>query len=133
MFDKTRFIEVDAGVRYWEDGRVNGEVDEDGKIPLRVGDSWRPVIDLSDGQIQDWPAGVTAEVHYKVCDEGLYWLLDKNKQRIAKWRGYYVPDNILCVGSRGYGDYIIFKIGADGKIIGWQPPYVDDDAWVPCE
>lgn len=133
MLEKMRFIEVDAEVRYWEDGRINGEVDKDGKIPLRVGDSWCPVIDLSNGQIQDWPLGVTAEVYYKVCDAGLYWLLNSDKQRIAKWRGNYVPNDFLCVGSRGSGDYIIFKVGTDGKIIGWEVPYVDEDRWVPCE
>jgi hypothetical protein len=133
MFDKARYIDVDVGVRYWEDARVNGEMDDEGKIPLRVGDSWRPVIDLSDGQIQGWPLGVTAEVHYKVCDEGTYWLLDENMQRVAKWGGYYVPDDFLCVGDRGHGDYIIFNVGDDGKIIGWKMPYVDEDRWVLCE
>lgn len=133
MLDTARYIEVDADVRYWEDGRVNGVVDEAGTIPLRVGNSWRPVIDLNDGQLEGWPVGVTAEVHYKVCDAGLYWLLDRAKKRIARWGGHYVPDDFLCVGDRGHGDYIIFKVGADGKIIGWSMPYIDEDAWFPCE
>lgn len=132
MLDKARFIEVDAGVRYWEDGYVNGVQDVDGKIPLRIGDGWRPVIDLRDGQIQGWPTGTSAEVHYKVCDAGEYWLLDETKQRIAKWGGYYVPDEFLCVGASGYGDYIIFKIAEDGKIVDWRKPYVDDDEWKLC-
>lgn len=132
MLEKARFIEVDAGVRYWEDALVNGQADEAGNIPLRVGDSWRPVINLKDGQIQDWPAGVTAQVHYKVCDAGMYWLLDEGKARVAKWGGYYVPDDFLCVGDRGHGDYIIFRIGEDGKIAGWQRPHIDDEDWKPC-
>lgn len=132
MLDKIRFIEVDAGVRYWEDGCVNGEQDDDGKIPFRIGDRWRPIIDLMDGQIQGWPEGVSAEVHYKVCDAGRYWLQDESKQRIAKYNGSYVPDDILCVGSRGHGDYIIFKIAEDGKIIGWKPPDVDEERWTVC-
>ena len=127
--DKAWFVEVQADVRYWEDGEINGEEDTEGKIPLRCNDSWCPVIALVDGQIQDWPSGVTARVHYKVCDAGEYWLLNEEGKRIAKWKGSYVPDKILTVGNKGYGDYIIFSIDSNGKIIGWRPPIIDDDEW----
>lgn len=127
--NNARFIEVGADVRYWDDARLNGQEDTAGNIPLRKGDSWCPVIDLQTGEVIGWPDGVAADVHYKVCDQGEYWLLDESKQRIAKWKGYYVPDDILCVGDNGYGDYIIFKIGVDGRINGWRNPGIDDDEW----
>ena len=127
--NNARFIEVGADVRYWDDASLNGQDDTEGKIPLRKGNLWCPVIDLQTGEVIGWPDGVAADVHYKVCDQGEYWLLDESKERIAKWKDYYVPNDILCVGDNGYGDYIIFKIDADGRINGWRNPGIDDDEW----
>lgn len=129
--DNSRFIEVRAGVRYWEDGKLNGEEDAEGNMPLRNGDLWLPVIDLATGQVLNWPAGMEASVHYKVCDEGDYWLLDEARQRLAKWKSYYVPNDILCPGGSGFGDYIIMNISGDGTIQGWRQPYLDEEQWVP--
>lgn len=125
------FIRVDAGPRYWDDARLNGVADTEGQIPFRNGERWLPIIDLRTGAVLDWPSGITAVIHYKVCDDGEYWLLNGQRQRMAKWKGYYVPDAILCVGSRGYGDYIIFQVGPDGLIAGWRPPSLDADQWAP--
>lgn len=129
MLENARFIELEAGVRYWEDTELDGIPDDDGLVPLRRGDAWCPVIELATGRVLDWPEGMSARIHYKVCDEGLYWLLDESKARIAQWLGYYVPNAILCVGDNGYGDYIIFKIGGNGLIEGWQRPTLDDEQW----
>lgn len=127
---KAAYIEVSAEVRYWEDATVNGKEDTDGTlIPLRFGDTWKPVIRLDDGQILDWPVGTEAAVCYKVCDQGEYWLHDKDGNRIAKWKGYYVPDDFLCHGDQGFGDYIIFEVGQDGKIKGWQRPMLEPGEW----
>jgi hypothetical protein len=130
---QAQFIEVSAGVRYWEDARLNGQEDTEGKVPLRNGDRWTPVIDLEGGQIQDWPQGVIADIHYKVCDDGDYWLLDSSKVRLAKWRGYYVPDSLLCVNDKGFGDYIIFKVTSDGRILNWKKPHLNPDQWQTLE
>lgn len=127
---QAHYIEVRAEVRYWEDGTVNGAEDITGSlVPLRDGAVWAPVIRLADGQVMDWPQGTTADIHYKVCDAGDYWLLDEARQRIAKWRGYYVPDEFLCHGNEGYGDYIIFKVGGSGVIEKWRAPQVDAEEW----
>jgi hypothetical protein len=129
--ERAHYIMVEASVRYWEDGNINGEPDEDdGKMPLRRGDQWAPVIELATGRVIDWPDGTTADIHYKVCDEGEYWLLDKDMTSVGKWKGYYVPNAILCVNDNGYGDYIIMKIGADGLIDGWRKPALDAEKWV---
>ena len=133
------YIEVGANVRYWEDASVNGVEDTHGTlIPFRKGDSWEPVIRLADGVVMDWPQGAEADVNFKVCDAGEYWLLDKDRKRIAKWSGFYVPNDFLCHGNNGHGDYIILKIGADGLIDKWRTPHIqivcqcseDDYGWV---
>jgi hypothetical protein len=122
---KPAYIEVMAGVRYWEDATINGVEDIDGSLtPLKNGHCWCPVIHLEDGRVMDWPAGTAASIHFKICDEGEYWLLDEGKQRIAKWGGHYVPDEFMCPGDNGYGDYIIMNINADGEIQKWAKPAI---------
>ena len=138
---QATYIEVRAEVRYWEDATVNGQEDADGTLtPARVNESWRPVIRLADGLVMDWPQGTTADIHYKVCDAGEYWLLDDGRKRVAKWAGFYVPGEFLCHGDNGYGDYIILKVGADGLIAGWSAPEIrmvcacdkdDQSGWRP--
>lgn len=131
--DNAKYIEVSAAVRYWEDARVDGVTDSGGDIPLRNGENWEPVINLETGFVKDWPLGVTAEVHYKVCDEGEYWLQDAQGQRIAKWKDCYVPNAILCPKGNGYGDYIIFNISASSQIENWRQPGIDAEQWKPIE
>lgn len=117
------YIEVSAQVRYWEDATINGTEDTDGTLtPLRKGDCWEPVIRLADGMVMDWPEGTTADIHFKVCDAGLYWLLDGERKRVSKWAGFYVPNEFLCHGDNGYGDYIIMKIQSSGMVEKWRTP-----------
>jgi len=122
----AKYLKVDAGVRYWENGTVNGVDDVDGeepKMPFAVKTGkfdyrWQPTIDLDNGRILNWPKGTTATTHYKVCDDGVYTLLDESMQEIKKSESY-VPD-ILCPGESGYGDYIIMEINEEGYISDWE-------------
>lgn len=115
----AKILKVNANVRYWEDSSVNGVDDEDGKlIPFRKGDSWCPIIDIDDGSIVDWPKGTTANIHYKVCDDGVYTLVDEYDEEITSVEDY-VP-SIMCPCGDGYGDYIIMVIDGDGKIENWK-------------
>jgi len=126
---QASYIEVEAEVRYWEDAIVNGQEDTQGTlIPFRYGDKWCPVIRLADGWVVNWPEGTTADVHFKVCDQGEYWLAT-DTGRVAKWRSDYVPDSFLCHGDTGYGDYIIFTVSVDGKIERWQQPEIEAELW----
>ena len=126
----SEYIEVSAEVRYWEDATINGVSTEDGAaVPLKQGNLWCPVIRLVDGRVMDWPEGTTADIHFKVCDQGKYWLLDAERARVAEWRGDYAPDDFLCPTSNGWGDYIILKIGADGVIEGWKQPAINSEEW----
>lgn len=113
------FLQVSAGVRYWENATVNGQKDTEGDlIPFRYGDYWKPKIHIDAGTVIDWPEGTTADIHYKVCDDGVYTLLDEGGAKILEQDGY-VPD-IMCPEREGYGDYIIMKIDGSGKIANWK-------------
>lgn len=128
LADRAKYILVEAEVRYWEDATVNGQEDHNGTlIPCREGDLWKPVIRLEDGQIMGWPEGTKAEIHYKVCDQGEYFLGNDKQEKIGKWGSYYVPNEFLCHGDNGYGDYIIFNVDPDGKIKNWKRPSVEED------
>ncbi|WP_434716225.1 hypothetical protein [Paraburkholderia sp. A3RO-2L] len=135
VLSQARFIELRAGVRYWEDASLNGVKDTEGTIPLRVGDDWAPVIELAMGRVLDWPEGLEATTCYKVCDNGDYWLLDADRKRIAKWKRYYVPAAFFDTSMAGYGsiasDYIVLSIGCDGLVANWRNPPLDAEQWVP--
>lgn len=126
---------VEAGVRYWEDASINEQKDTLGTlIPFRRGDLWCPIIELATGKIVGWPQGVTARIHYKVCDDGEYWLGNAEGKKFFKCKGHYVPDDLLAIDGCGYGDYIIMTVTADGLIDGWPSvPSLDADDWKPVD
>lgn len=108
-------LKVKAGVRYWEDAEVDGVDDEAGDlIPCRQGDYWCPEIDIDSGVIRNWTQGKTAKVHYKVCDDGVYTVLDNDGREIMQVDGC-VPNTMSPSGS-SYGDYIIMNINESGLI-----------------
>lgn len=116
VIERAAYIKIEAGVRYWDDAYINGNPDEQGNLtPFRNGDLWCPIIRLADGYIDDWPEGMEADFHFKVCDAGTYYLLNADRQVIADRKDNYVPSG-LCHGDRGYGDYIIFSVGGNGLI-----------------
>ena len=121
---------VEAGVRYWEDATVNGVEDADGNlIPCRRGDLWCPIIDIDTGVITNWEKGVRADVHYKVCDAGSYYLQDAEGNTILLIEDGYVP-KMMCPKESGYGDYIIMLVDENGKIEGFKPTldgFIDED------
>lgn len=123
---EAKFLKVDAGVSYWEDTEVNGVSDNENPptIPcaefIHAGDEyrWRPIIDIDNGVITNWEKGFTAQVHYKVCDDGVYTVTDKDDNTIVEHEGY-VPST-MCPAKNGYGDYIIMNIDENGKIEDWD-------------
>lgn len=124
--DATTIL-VNAYVRYWEDGEING-VDDHPTMPTMPcavkGDEiycWMPIIDIETGQIRNWREGTTAEIHYKVCDEFECRIInEKGGERclIKDYEGY-VPE-FMCPKERGYGDYIIMDINENGYIQDWN-------------
>ena len=114
-------LQVNACVRYWNDSTVNGDEDtEDGdNIPCKQGDLWMPEIDIETGKILNWTQGVTASIHYKVCD-GCGWELKTPVGDVAlSAEDGYVPDT-LSPKENGYGDYIIMDIDENGQIADWE-------------
>ena len=115
---EVRYLQVDLGVRYWEDATWNGR-DEDDNVPNMYGinssgDRLEWTIDLKSGKILGWPEGATATTHYKVCDDGVYKALDGGFHEVAEVDGY-VPA-MLYPGRNGYADYVILDIDHQGKI-----------------
>lgn len=111
----VKYLQVEAGVRYWEDASVDGVKDVNGDlIPCRVGDDWCPLIELETGKIVNWNKGVTAKTHYKVCDDGRYSLLGEDKVLITEHEGYVL--DMLNPQGGGYGDYIVMSIDENGYI-----------------
>lgn len=123
----VKFLQVRAGVRYWEDADINGETaEEDGSnTPCKNGDNWQPKIDVETGRIINWEQGKTASVHYKVCDDGDYTLIDSKGQVIAKKEGYVI--SALAPRENGYGDYIMMDINEDGIIEDWDETMLVED------
>lgn len=125
-----KMLQVEAGVRHWEDGTVNGEEDAEGNLmPCREGQLWKPLIYIETGKIANWVEGTKASVHYKVCDAGSYHILDANGNKVLSIDNDYVPP-MLCPGENGYGDYIIMEIDETGMIQGWEVDlsgFIDDE------
>ena len=109
VMDATTIL-VDTYVRYWEDTDVNGQPDDADtpKIPCAVKSDngsycWKPIIDIETGQILNWQQGVTANVHYKVCDEFECRIIDEKGGERCLIKDYegYVPD-FMCPKESGY-------------------------------
>lgn len=107
---------ANLGVRYWDDSSING-VDDDRnepKVPCQefrgLERRWKIEIDLATGLIKNWTKGVEADIHYKVCDDGEYTLLDAEGNEIISGDAY-VPS---FLGEDG--DYVIFHVNKDGYI-----------------
>ena len=112
---------VKAKPRYWEDATIDGKDDTERGlyIPCKNGDIWNPHIDIDSGIITNWDKGVNANIHYKVCDECGYELLDNDGNVIISFEDGYVPET-LSPKRNGYGDYIIMDIDENGKIENWK-------------
>lgn len=102
------FVQVSLPVRYEEEDITND-------FPLRNGEMWNATIEIDTGRILEWPQGVKGELNMKVTDAGVYVLLDKDKQEIAR-REDYVPDII----PGRYGDYVELDINEEGIITNWS-------------
>lgn len=119
--DRPVQIAVDAirlrlPIRYPEDfdEEVGADFPEQFIGPNRS--SLTVVLDLDSRKVRDWPAGKTANVYIKVCDEGTYELL-AGERVVARRADDYVPS---CVPGE-FGDYFVMKIATDGSIDGWRP------------
>ncbi len=127
----VKFMKCEIEV-FPEDATVNGECDDEDKclMPFLVKQGkhsflWKPVIDIDEGKIVDWPNGTTAETNYKSVDcnricfydeneELISWFDKREQEEVKEYEGY-VPEILDCVGD-GYGDYVQMKIDKNGYI-----------------
>lgn len=116
-----KYLLAECGARYWEDSTLNGIADEGRNMPCIDGEYWKPLIDIETGIIINWEQGNEADIHYKCCDDGLYTLLDENKNEIKSIEGY-VP-KIMYPKENGYGDYVIMDIDKNGQILNWKADF----------
>lgn len=129
-----KYLRIEARVRYWDGATVNGVSDSENgdMIPCKDGDLWKPVIDIDEGRIINWRQGTTADVSYKVCDQGEYFLLDTDRKVVLSLEGgEYVP-NKLIPDRDSYGDYITMKIDETGRILNWYK-YPSIEEFTPQE
>ena len=106
---EAKFVCVALPVRYDEEDIPND-------FPLRLGDMWTATIEIDTGRIEGWPQGRSEDLYMKVCDEGSYFILDEDHKQLAGIESDYVPHGLI---PGEYGDYVDFKINADGVITNW--------------
>ena len=92
-----------------------GEEDIPNDFPCRTGDVWEVIVDVETRKILEWP-GPAAEVSMKVCDQGSYYLLDRDRNEVASIEEDYVPNDVV---PGEHGDYIEMHIDADGTVTNW--------------
>ena len=77
--------------------------------------AWVASVDIDTGAIAGWPQGDKRKMHVKVCDAGIYTLIDSDGNEVAELNGY-VPNDVVP-GS--YGDYVKLDIDENGIITNW--------------
>ncbi|MFI3277789.1 MAG: hypothetical protein SNH28_03215 [Rikenellaceae bacterium] len=76
---------------------------------------WVATIDLREKRVIDWDSNFgAAKIDAKVCDEGVYTLLDSEMNEICHIAGY-VPNGVVPPKD-GWGDYLRMSIEADGSV-----------------
>lgn len=121
------FVLIDVPVRYDDEDipydfplryKVADIQHEHGTKYRNDHDRWVATINIDSGKILDWPIGKSGSVEMKVCDEGVYTLLDSDKRKVLEISYDYVP-NKLIPERDGYGDYIKLCIDENGIITNW--------------
>lgn len=114
-------VQITVPVNYEEEDMPNN-------FPGRDGDQWSVIVNLHNGDLSlsdrsPFPKDATLELHMKVCNSGIYRLLDDcgdvMEERAAGVPGFFPGPH--------YGDYLILDI-ADGKVENWNMPCADDVA-----
>lgn len=131
---EVRYLKCHLYVRYFEDVEISTipNIKENSNPPMFGFKHDEEVkayyldwmINLNEGKIVDWNSDGTlkddtiVKTHYKVVDQGIYWLLDEDKSELCKTSGY--TPKILGQDEDGFGDYVYLTILPDGKIKDWD-------------
>lgn len=98
------------------------ECDEDFVVPTLNKDTllMEYVFDLQTGKVVNWKEeNGYLRMWGKVQDEGVYTLLNKDKQPISQISGY-VPWKLLPPYEQGFGDYLELAVERDGTLRDWR-------------
>lgn len=114
-----KFVKMELPMRY-------GDKDVPFDFPRRKDDIVILLVDIETGEIKDFPKDYEGSCATKICDEGRYWLLDKDYNVLLKLDdGDYVPNNLIPP-TDGYGDYVDLQI-SNGHITNWYKyPEIDN-------
>ena len=83
----AKYLKLNAGVWYLDDVKANGirKDESDPKILFDETGEDVPIIDIDTGQIINWPKGIAANIHYKICDNGTHCLFDDEKNEESQY------------------------------------------------
>lgn len=111
---EIKYVVIDIEPRYIGDSEDD---DMPSNFPLlnEAKTQWRAKVDIDTGIIQEWPQGDAREMFVKVCDAGIYSLIDAQDNEVAKLDGY-VPHGVV---PGEYGDYVSLVIDENGRITNW--------------
>jgi hypothetical protein len=112
---------IDIAPRYIGD-RDDDDMPTDFPLLSENKDAWRASVNIDTGEIANWPIGDARKMHVKVCDAGIYKLIDVDGNIVAEKDGY-VPD----VVPNDYGDYVVLNINENGVIDNWNSNASIDD------
>lgn len=98
------------------------DIENEKQLPLVNLGHWQGTIDLQEHKLLEWNTDF-GECYFqaKVCDEGVYTLLDAQLKPICQLKGY-VPNGVVPPND-GYGDYIHFGINTNGTVEEWNDVY----------
>ncbi len=75
----AKYLSVDVAVRYDDEDMAYD-------APMREGEIWKATIDLDTKKILNWPEGKSLSFEdMKICDQGIYILLDENKEEMSPY------------------------------------------------
>ena len=117
-----RTVIIDIAPRYIGDAK-DDDMPTDFPMLNAAKTAWVASVNIDTGEISGWPAGDARKMHVKVCDAGIYSLIDADGNEVIKFAGY-VPHGVVP-GS--YGDYVELEIDERGVITNWpKSPDVSD-------
>ena len=111
---EIRTVLIDIAPRYIGDGE-DDDMPTDFPLLNAQKTEWVASVDIDTGAIAGWPKGEKRKMFVKVCDAGIYKLIDSDGNVVAERKGY-VPNDVVP-GS--YGDYVELDIDENGIITNW--------------
>lgn len=111
---EIKFVVIDIEPRYIGDSE-DDDMPSDFPLLNDAKTEWRAKVDIDTGVIEGWPQGEARKMFVKVCDAGIYTLLDAAGNELARLDGY-VPHGVV---PGEYGDYVSLAIDETGRITNW--------------